>query len=110
MPMTSPELEERLAALEKSQERVAVDLARLENAVRGLRRPSFSFVIRVAISLIVLWVALQLVLMVALMLGSAIFNQGGRSAIGAIALIVIVAVAVIVTVKAVRNRRASAFR
>lgn len=108
--MTTSELEERLAALEKSQERTASDLARLENVVRDLRRPSFSFVIRVAISLIVLWVALQFVPMVALMLGSAIFNQGGRAAIGAIALIVIVAVAVTVTVKAVRNRRASASR
>jgi hypothetical protein len=108
--MTAPELEERLAALEKSQERMAMDLARLENAVRDLRRPSFSFVIRVAIGLIVLWAALSLVPMVVLMLGSAIFNQGGRSAIGVIALIVIVAVAVTVTVKAVRNRRASASR
>ncbi|MCX4534862.1 hypothetical protein [Streptomyces sp. NBC_01669] len=108
--MTTPELEERLAALEKSQERMASDLARLESAVRDLRRPSFWFVVRVAIGLIVLWVALQFVPMVALMLGSAIFNQGGRPAIGAIALIVIVAVAVTVTVKAVRNRRASASR
>ncbi|MFE7711793.1 hypothetical protein ACFU6I_39950 [Streptomyces sp. NPDC057486] len=108
--MVTPELEERLAALEKSQERMASDLARLESAVQDMRRPSFSFVVRVAIGLIVLWVALQFVPMVALMLGSAIFNQGGRPAIGAIALIVIVAVAVTVTVKAVRNRRASASR
>ncbi|MEV0489609.1 hypothetical protein [Streptomyces atratus] len=102
--MTTPELEERLAALEKSQERMASDLARLENAVRDLRRPRFSFVIRVAISLVVLWVVVQFVLTVALMLGSTIFNQGDR-AIGAIALIVIVGVAVTVTIKAVRNRR-----
>ncbi|MFI6859485.1 hypothetical protein ACIBKZ_06185 [Streptomyces sp. NPDC050421] len=102
--MIDSETEDRLAALEQSQERMTAEIARLEALVHSRRNPGIGFVVRVAAGLVVLWLALQLVPAVVLFLGSAVYDYGGRAGVWSVALVVVLALVAAVTLRA-RSRR-----
>lgn len=102
--MIDSETEDRLAALEESQQRMTAEIARLEALVRSRRNPGIGFVVRVAAGLVVLWLALQLVPALVLFVGSAVYDHAGRGGVWAVALVVVLALVAAGTLYA-RSRR-----
>ncbi|GAA1914151.1 hypothetical protein [Streptantibioticus ferralitis] len=105
--MEETDLERRLAAMEQTQQRLQADLSRLEEAVENARRPTLSFLVRIAVWLIGLGVLVEFIPGFVLAGGTSLYRFGGRGAVWGVVLGCFALLAIgLVVGSTVRNRAA----